>query len=31
VDVAANGSPARVWVVHTREDVIAARAARAVL
>jgi acetate kinase len=31
VDVAAADSPARVWVVHTREDVIAARAARAVL
>jgi acetate kinase len=31
VDVAAADSPVRVWVVHTREDVVAARAARAVL
>ena len=30
-DVAADGSPARVWVIHTREDAIAARAARAAL
>ncbi|HSD79086.1 MAG TPA: hypothetical protein VLB47_00445, partial [Solirubrobacteraceae bacterium] len=30
-DVAAAGSPARVWVVHAREDVVAARAARALL
>ena len=30
-DVAAAGSAVRVWVVHAREDVIAARAARAVL
>jgi acetate kinase len=30
-DVASEGSPARVWVLHAREDVIAARAARAVV
>ena len=30
-DVTAAGSPARVWVVHAREDVVAARAARALL
>jgi acetate kinase len=30
-DVATDCSPARVWVVHAREDVIAARAARGVL
>ena len=31
VDVAARDSPVRVWVIHAREDVIAARAARSVL
>jgi acetate kinase len=30
-DVAAADSPVRVWVVHAREDVVAARAARTVL
>jgi acetate kinase len=30
-DVATDGSPARVWVVHAREDMIAARATRGVL
>jgi acetate kinase len=30
-DVAAAGSPVRVWLVHTREDVIAARGARELL
>jgi acetate kinase len=30
-DVAAAGSDVRVWVVHAREDVVAARAARSVL
>jgi acetate kinase len=30
-DVAAAGSPVRVWLVHAREDVIAARAARSAL
>jgi acetate kinase len=30
-DVAAAGSPVRVWHVHAREDVVAARAARSVL
>jgi acetate kinase len=31
VDVAAAGSAVRVWVVHAREDVVAARAARALV
>jgi acetate kinase len=31
VDVAAADSPVRIWVVHAREDVVAARAARALL
>ena len=30
-DVSAAGSPVRVWVVHAREDVVAARAARIVV
>jgi acetate kinase len=30
-DVATAGSPARVWVIHAREDAIAARAARSVV
>jgi acetate kinase len=30
-DVGATASPVRVWVVHAREDVVAARAARSVL
>jgi acetate kinase len=31
VDVALPGSPVRVWVVHAREDAIAARGARSLL
>jgi acetate kinase len=30
-DVAAAGSDVRVWIVHAREDVVAARAARPLL
>jgi acetate kinase len=27
-EVAASGSPARIWVIHTREDLVIARAVR---